>query len=165
MLGRARKFLFMLMTVAVTFSFWAIASTRDAHACPHHEMAQASSESGPVAQTAAPQSNNSTISDDVLTITQATKPMRLMSCPGRKGGFGSTVLCCHHVEVFPAIESRQTSISAISLGWKAKPDVSIAALALIIQPAVTSSDPPTPSIDAHPPTLSSILAQTQRLRL
>lgn len=165
MLGRARKYLLMLMTVAVTFGFWAIASTGDAQACPHHGMAQASSKSVPAAQTPVPKSSNSTISDDVSTITQATKPMRHMSCPGRMGGFGSTVLCCHHVEVFPAVETRETSISAISASWKAKPTVSIVALAQIIQPGVSSSDPPTPSIDAHPPTLSSVLAQTRRLRL
>lgn len=163
--GRAQKFLLMLMTVTVTVGFWAIASAGDAYACPHHDMAQASIKSVPAEQTPAPQSSNSTISDDVLTITQATKPMRHMSCPGRMGGFGSTVLCCHHVEVFPAIESRQTSISAISPDWQAKPAVSIAALAQIIQPAVRSSDPPTPSLDAHPPALSNILAQTRRLRL
>ncbi len=165
MLACAQKFLLMLMTVAVTVGFWAVASTHDAQACPHHDMAQASSKSGPATQTPPAQSNNPTIPPDLSTVTQATKPKQLMSCPGRMSGFGSTVLCCHHVEVFPAIESRETSVSAISLGWKAKPAVSIAALAQIIQPGVSLSDSPTPSLDAHPPALSNILAQTRRLRL
>ncbi len=165
MLGRAKKFLLMLMAVTVTLGFWATTSTRDAHACPHHDMAQASSKSAPTPQAPAPQSKSPTTSNALSTMTQATKPMRHMSCPGRMGGFGSTVLCCHHVEVFPGIQTRETSISTVSLGWKAKPSISIVALEQIIQPGVSSSDPPTPGIDARPPSLSNILAQTRRLRL
>lgn len=162
---RAQKFLIMLMTAIVTLGFWAVASTGDAQACPRHVMAQTSNMFDQAEQTPPPQSDSLATTADATTTKLATKRVRLMGCPGRNGGLGSGVLCCHHIEVSPAIETRETSVSTISLGWQAKPAVSIAALAQTVEPAASSSDHAPPWIGDIPANRSDILAQTRRLRL
>lgn len=162
---RAQNFLILLMAAIVTLGFWTVASTGDAQACPRHVMAQTTSAFDQAEQTPPPQSDSLAIVADATTTKPATKRVRHMGCPGRNGGLGSGVLCCHHVEVSPAIETRETAISTIRLGWQAKPAISIAALAPTVEPAASSSDHAPPWIGDNPTTRSDILAQTRRLRL